>query len=253
MSEYFTLIVDFVLNGLTDQQVDLFIQQQGLNLRALRNARGQTLIHAGASRNNLRLIDLGLRYNVDIDTVDVWDECALTLSVRTRDINMMNELLARGACLEIYDDRDDSALTWAAFYGQLDMVQRLVYFGADVYHEYNQPYLTAWEWAARRGHLDVFLWLWPWFADSIEMYISGYTRVVRQGGAVVKSPKESIFTIADDIIVGYLNRWIQFRSTIIRNTIQTNYSNHPLFDSNIIGTCSNLPTATILGFYSSIG
>ncbi|XP_036810984.1 kinase D-interacting substrate of 220 kDa isoform X3 [Oncorhynchus mykiss] len=119
-----------------------------------RSENGQTLLMMASEQGSLEMVQELLRRgaNVNLDDVDCWT--ALISAAMEGHVEVVKELLANNASLEHRDMGGWSALMWASYKGRVEVAQLLLEKGAspNITGQYSVfPVI----WAAGRGHAEI--------------------------------------------------------------------------------------------------
>ncbi|KAG7224213.1 hypothetical protein INR49_019948, partial [Caranx melampygus] len=119
-----------------------------------RSDNGQTPLMVAAEQGNLEIVQELIRRgaNVNLDDVDCWT--ALISAAKEGHIEVVRELLENNANLEHRDMGGWTALMWAAYKGCTDVAQLLLEKGANP-HITGQYSVYPIIWAAGRGHAEI--------------------------------------------------------------------------------------------------
>uniref|UniRef100_A0A3P8U1T2 Kinase D interacting substrate 220 n=1 Tax=Amphiprion percula TaxID=161767 RepID=A0A3P8U1T2_AMPPE len=119
-----------------------------------RSDNGQTPLMVAAEQGNLEILQELIRRgaNVNLDDVDCWT--ALISAAKEGHIEVVRELLENNANLEHRDMGGWTALMWAAYKGRTDVAQLLLEKGANpnITGQYSVYPII---WAAGRGHAEI--------------------------------------------------------------------------------------------------
>uniref|UniRef100_A0A672I522 Kinase D-interacting substrate 220a n=1 Tax=Salarias fasciatus TaxID=181472 RepID=A0A672I522_SALFA len=119
-----------------------------------RSDNGQTPLMVAAEQGNLEIVQELIRRgaNVNLDDVDCWT--ALISAAKEGHIEVVKELLENNANLEHRDMGGWTAVMWAAYKGRTDVAQLLLERGANpnITGQYSVYPII---WAAGRGHADI--------------------------------------------------------------------------------------------------
>ncbi|CAK6956928.1 kinase D-interacting substrate of 220 kDa B [Scomber scombrus] len=119
-----------------------------------RSDNGQTPLMVAAEQGNLEIVQELIRRgaNVNFDDVDCWT--ALISAAKEGHIEVVRELLENNANLEHRDMGGWTALMWAAYKGRTDVAQMLMEKGANpnITGQYSVYPII---WAAGRGHAEI--------------------------------------------------------------------------------------------------
>ncbi|XP_071353793.1 kinase D-interacting substrate of 220 kDa B isoform X4 [Trachinotus anak] len=119
-----------------------------------RSDNGQTPLMVAAEQGNLEIVQELIRRgaNVNLDDVDCWT--ALISAAKEGHIEVVRELLENNANLEHRDMGGWTALMWAAYKGRTDVAQLLLEKGANpnITGQYSVYPII---WAAGRGHAEI--------------------------------------------------------------------------------------------------
>ncbi|XP_039992526.1 kinase D-interacting substrate of 220 kDa B isoform X4 [Xiphias gladius] len=119
-----------------------------------RSDNGQTPLMVAAEQGNLEIVQELIRRgaNINLDDVDCWT--ALISAAKEGHIEVVRELLENNANLEHRDMGGWTALMWAAYKGCTDVAQLLLEKGANpnITGQYSVYPII---WAAGRGHADI--------------------------------------------------------------------------------------------------
>uniref|UniRef100_A0A8K9X8B5 Kinase D interacting substrate 220 n=1 Tax=Oncorhynchus mykiss TaxID=8022 RepID=A0A8K9X8B5_ONCMY len=115
---------------------------------------GQTLLMVTSEQGNIEMVQELIRRgaNVNLDDVDCWT--ALISAAKEGHVEVVKELLANNASLEHRDMGGWSALMWASYKGRVEVTQLLLEKGAipNITGQYSVYPII---WAAGRGHADI--------------------------------------------------------------------------------------------------
>ncbi|XP_023249501.1 kinase D-interacting substrate of 220 kDa isoform X2 [Seriola lalandi dorsalis] len=119
-----------------------------------RSDNGQTPLMVAAEQGNLEIVQELIRRgaNVNLDDVDCWT--ALISAAKEGHIEVVRELLENNANLEHRDMGGWTALMWAAYKGCTDVAELLLEKGANP-HITGQYSVYPIIWAAGRGHAEI--------------------------------------------------------------------------------------------------
>uniref|UniRef100_A0A3Q0T385 Kinase D interacting substrate 220 n=1 Tax=Amphilophus citrinellus TaxID=61819 RepID=A0A3Q0T385_AMPCI len=119
-----------------------------------RSDNGQTPLMVAAEQGSLEIVQELIRRgaNVDLDDIDCWT--ALISAAKEGHIEVVRELLENNANLEHRDMGGWTALMWAAYKGRTDVAQLLLEKGANpnITGQYSVYPII---WAAGRGHAEI--------------------------------------------------------------------------------------------------
>nr|XP_046222460.1 kinase D-interacting substrate of 220 kDa B isoform X2 [Oncorhynchus gorbuscha] len=119
-----------------------------------RSENGQTLLMVTSEQGNIEMVQELIRRgaNVNLDDVDCWT--ALISAAKEGHVEVVKELLANNASLEHRDMGGWSALMWASYKGRVEVTQLLLEKGAipNITGQYSVYPII---WAAGRGHADI--------------------------------------------------------------------------------------------------
>lgn len=125
-----------------------------------RNTRERTALHWAVISRKYWLVSAVLCYPIDVNAQDDNKETAILMAARLGDVEIVILLAGAGADAEIYDNKKDSPLLWAAYNGFLPVIMFLVEeLEVDVDHTYIDG-RSAVLWAARQGHTSVVRYLY---------------------------------------------------------------------------------------------
>ncbi|XP_059212056.1 LOW QUALITY PROTEIN: kinase D-interacting substrate of 220 kDa B [Centropristis striata] len=146
---------------------NLFSYVEDENLPALRNHlerfkevdgrsdNGQTPLMLAAEQGSLEIIQELIRRgaNVNLDDVDCWS--ALICAAKEGHVEVVKELLENSAYIEHRDMGGWTALMWAAYKGRVEVTELLLENGANPNTTGQQYSVYPIIWAAGRGHADI--------------------------------------------------------------------------------------------------
>uniref|UniRef100_A0A674MJS9 Kinase D-interacting substrate 220b n=1 Tax=Takifugu rubripes TaxID=31033 RepID=A0A674MJS9_TAKRU len=119
-----------------------------------RSDNGQTPLMLAAEQGSLEILQELIRRgaNVNLDDVDCWS--ALISAAKEGHIDVVKELLENSAYVEHRDMGGWTALMWAAYKGRVDVTQLLLEHGANA-NTTGQYSVYPIIWAAGRGHSEI--------------------------------------------------------------------------------------------------
>ncbi|XP_034555028.1 kinase D-interacting substrate of 220 kDa B isoform X3 [Notolabrus celidotus] len=120
-----------------------------------RSDNGQTPLMLAAEQGSLEIVQELIRRgaNVNLDDVDCWS--ALISAAKEGHMDVVKELLENSAYIEHRDMGGWTALMWAAYKGRVDVVELLLEHGANPNTTGQQYSVYPIIWAAGRGHADI--------------------------------------------------------------------------------------------------
>ncbi|KAM8831907.1 kinase D-interacting substrate of 220 kDa B isoform 2-T2 [Spinachia spinachia] len=120
-----------------------------------RSDNGQTPLMVAAEQGSLEIVQELLRRgaNVNLDDVDCWS--ALISAAKEGHVEVVKELLENSAYIEHRDMGGWTALTWAAYKGRVDVCELLLENGANPNTTGQQYSVYPIIWSAGRGHADI--------------------------------------------------------------------------------------------------
>ncbi|CAL8312038.1 unnamed protein product [Lota lota] len=120
-----------------------------------RSDNGQTPLMLASEQGSLDIVQELIRRgaNVNLDDVDCWS--ALISAAKEGHLEVVKELLENSAYLEHRDMGGWTALTWAAYKGRVEVTQLLLENGANPNTTGQQYSVYPIIWAAGRGHADI--------------------------------------------------------------------------------------------------
>ncbi|CAJ1077810.1 kinase D-interacting substrate of 220 kDa B isoform X4 [Xyrichtys novacula] len=120
-----------------------------------RSDNGQTPLMLAAEQGSLEIVQELIRRgaNVNLDDVDCWS--ALISAAKEGHVDVVKELLENSAYIEHRDMGGWTALMWAAYKGRVDVVNLLLEHGANPNTTGQQYSVYPIIWAAGRGHADI--------------------------------------------------------------------------------------------------
>ncbi|XP_068454901.1 kinase D-interacting substrate of 220 kDa B isoform X2 [Clinocottus analis] len=120
-----------------------------------RSDNGQTPLMLAAEQGSLEILQELLRRgaNVNLDDVDCWS--ALVSAAKEGHLEVVKELLENSAYIEHRDMGGWTALTWAAYKGRVEVTELLLEHGANPNTTGQQYSVYPIIWAAGRGHADI--------------------------------------------------------------------------------------------------
>ncbi|KAM6992774.1 kinase D-interacting substrate of 220 kDa B isoform 3-T3 [Tautogolabrus adspersus] len=120
-----------------------------------RSDNGQTPLMLAAEQGSLEIVQELIRRgaNVNLDDVDCWS--ALISAAKEGHIDVVKELLENSAYIEHRDMGGWTALMWAAYKGRVDVTELLLEHGANPNTTGQQYSVYPIIWAAGRGHADI--------------------------------------------------------------------------------------------------
>uniref|UniRef100_A0A3Q4GA05 Kinase D-interacting substrate 220b n=1 Tax=Neolamprologus brichardi TaxID=32507 RepID=A0A3Q4GA05_NEOBR len=119
-----------------------------------RSDNGQTPLMLAAEQGSLEIVQELIRRgaNVNLDDVDCWS--ALISAAKEGHVEVVKELLENSAYIEHRDMGGWTALTWAAYKGRVEVAKLLLEHGANP-NTTGQYSVYPIIWAAGRGHADI--------------------------------------------------------------------------------------------------
>ncbi|XP_026050724.1 kinase D-interacting substrate of 220 kDa B isoform X5 [Astatotilapia calliptera] len=120
-----------------------------------RSDNGQTPLMLAAEQGSLEIVQELIRRgaNVNLDDVDCWS--ALISAAKEGHVEVVKELLENSAYIEHRDMGGWTALTWAAYKGRVEVAKLLLEHGANPNTTGQQYSVYPIIWAAGRGHADI--------------------------------------------------------------------------------------------------
>ncbi|CAI5684805.1 kinase D-interacting substrate of 220 kDa B isoform X4 [Oreochromis niloticus] len=120
-----------------------------------RSDNGQTPLMLAAEQGSLEIVQELIRRgaNVNLDDVDCWS--ALISAAKEGHVEVVKELLENSAYIEHRDMGGWTALTWAAYKGRVEVTKLLLEHGANPNTTGQQYSVYPIIWAAGRGHADI--------------------------------------------------------------------------------------------------
>ncbi|XP_031585783.1 kinase D-interacting substrate of 220 kDa B isoform X4 [Oreochromis aureus] len=120
-----------------------------------RSDNGQTPLMLAAEQGSLEIVQELIRRgaNVNLDDVDCWS--ALISAAKEGHVEVVKELLENSAYIEHRDMGGWTALTWAAYKGRVEVTKLLLGHGANPNTTGQQYSVYPIIWAAGRGHADI--------------------------------------------------------------------------------------------------
>ncbi|KAM7396026.1 hypothetical protein PAMA_007350 [Pampus argenteus] len=120
-----------------------------------RSDNGQTPLMLAAEQGSLEIIQELIRRgaNVNLDDVDCWS--ALISAAKEGHVEVVKELLENSAYIEHRDMGGWTALMWAAYKGRVEVTTTLLEHGANPNTTGQQYSVYPIIWAAGRGHADI--------------------------------------------------------------------------------------------------
>ncbi|XP_065819624.1 kinase D-interacting substrate of 220 kDa B isoform X3 [Labrus bergylta] len=120
-----------------------------------RSDNGQTPLMLAAEQGSLEIVQELIRRgaNVNLDDVDCWS--ALISAAKEGHIDVVKELLENSAYIEHRDMGGWTALMWAAYKGRVDVTELLLEHGGNPNTTGQQYSVYPIIWAAGRGHADI--------------------------------------------------------------------------------------------------
>ncbi|XP_078029701.1 kinase D-interacting substrate of 220 kDa B isoform X5 [Epinephelus lanceolatus] len=120
-----------------------------------RSDNGQTPLMLAAEQGSLEIVQELIRRgaNVNLDDVDCWS--ALISAAKEGHVEVVKELLENSAYIEHRDMGGWTALMWAAYKGRVDVTELLLEHGANPNTTGQQYSVYPIIWAAGRGHADI--------------------------------------------------------------------------------------------------
>ncbi|XP_069543567.1 kinase D-interacting substrate of 220 kDa B isoform X3 [Brachyistius frenatus] len=120
-----------------------------------RSDNGQTPLMLAAEQGSLEIIQELIRRgaNVNLDDVDCWS--ALISAAKEGHLEVVKELLENSAYIEHRDMGGWTALMWAAYKGRVEVTELLLEHGANPNTTGQQYSVYPIIWAAGRGHADI--------------------------------------------------------------------------------------------------
>ncbi|KAF3835810.1 hypothetical protein F7725_028368 [Dissostichus mawsoni] len=131
------------------------IKMTTLAIQNLFSYNGQTPLMLAAEQGSLEIVQELIRRgaNVNLDDVDCWS--ALISAAKEGHLEVVKELLENSAYIEHRDMGGWTALMWAAYKGQVDVTELLLENGANPNTTGQQYSVYPIIWAAGRGHADI--------------------------------------------------------------------------------------------------
>ncbi|XP_037605824.1 LOW QUALITY PROTEIN: kinase D-interacting substrate of 220 kDa B [Sebastes umbrosus] len=120
-----------------------------------RSDNGQTPLMLAAEQGSLEIVQELIRRgaNVNLDDVDCWS--ALISAAKEGHVEVVKELLENSAYIEHRDMGGWTALMWAAYKGRVEVTELLLETGANPNTTGQQYSVYPIIWAAGRGHADI--------------------------------------------------------------------------------------------------
>ncbi|XP_030577939.1 kinase D-interacting substrate of 220 kDa B isoform X7 [Archocentrus centrarchus] len=120
-----------------------------------RSDNGQTPLMLAAEQGSLEIVQELIRRgaNVNLDDVDCWS--ALISAAKEGHVEVVKELLENSAYIEHRDMGGWTALTWASYKGRVEVTKLLLEHGANPNTTGQQYSVYPIIWAAGRGHADI--------------------------------------------------------------------------------------------------
>uniref|UniRef100_A0A672ZK40 Kinase D-interacting substrate of 220 kDa B n=1 Tax=Sphaeramia orbicularis TaxID=375764 RepID=A0A672ZK40_9TELE len=120
-----------------------------------RSDNGQTPLMLAAEQGSLEIVQELIRRgaNVNLDDVDCWS--ALISAAKEGHVDVVKELLENSAYIEHRDMGGWTALTWASYKGRVEVTELLLEHGANPNTTGQQYSVYPIIWAAGRGHADI--------------------------------------------------------------------------------------------------
>ncbi|XP_071323397.1 kinase D-interacting substrate of 220 kDa B isoform X3 [Trachinotus anak] len=120
-----------------------------------RSDNGQTPLMLAAEQGSLEIVQELIRRgaNVNLDDVDCWS--ALISAAKEGHVEVVRELLENSAYIEHRDMGGWTALMWAAYKGRVEVTKLLLEHGANPNTTGQQYSVYPIIWAAGRGHADI--------------------------------------------------------------------------------------------------
>ncbi|RYP50205.1 hypothetical protein DL768_004226 [Monosporascus sp. mg162] len=149
--------------GLVNLVEKALSQNKPIHLNA-RTARGETPLHWAVQRRQTTFARFLVSQNVDLNASDANEKTALHKAIAQGDASTVDVLLStstgtnKRVNLKLKDSHGWTPLRWAAAYGQLDIVEKLLRAGAEV-DARDKDGFTALRWTAYRGHMGLALLL----------------------------------------------------------------------------------------------
>uniref|UniRef100_A0A672ZJA3 Kinase D-interacting substrate of 220 kDa B n=1 Tax=Sphaeramia orbicularis TaxID=375764 RepID=A0A672ZJA3_9TELE len=137
-------------DAITSKSCSKFSPEQ--NILVLSN--GQTPLMLAAEQGSLEIVQELIRRgaNVNLDDVDCWS--ALISAAKEGHVDVVKELLENSAYIEHRDMGGWTALTWASYKGRVEVTELLLEHGANP-NTTGQYSVYPIIWAAGRGHADI--------------------------------------------------------------------------------------------------
>ncbi|XP_065111961.2 kinase D-interacting substrate of 220 kDa B isoform X2 [Paramisgurnus dabryanus] len=120
-----------------------------------RSDNGQTPLMLASEQGSLEIVQELIRRgaNVNLDDVDCWS--ALISAAKEGHVDVVNELLENSAYIEHRDMGGWTALTWASYKGRVDVARVLLENGGNPNTTGQQYSVYPIIWAAGRGHAEI--------------------------------------------------------------------------------------------------
>lgn len=191
------------------------LEKSGITVNTV-NSSGYTLLHFTAEVNSSWIIAELVKLGAEINARTNEGETPAIVASRSSVLRNVEVLYALGADMNIYDNCQDSALLWSAYFGNIHTVKFLVEeAGVDVDHTYSNG-RAALGWAALYGHTDVVEYLFFKTTITADARSDLCARCPLHIRNIFRHNRRALMSATED-------------------TLLNAYATHPLFEPKLLG------------------